>query len=34
VKKSAVVLTTADGAAIGVAMVAAIKVLNRHGKKR
>jgi predicted phosphoribosyltransferase len=34
VKKSAVVLMTAEGAAIGVAMVAATNVLKRHGKKR
>jgi predicted phosphoribosyltransferase len=34
VKKSAVVLITADGAAMGVAIVAATRVLKRHGKKR
>lgn len=34
VKKSAVVLMTADGAATGVAIVAATSVLKRHGKKR
>lgn len=34
VKKRAAVLATAEGAAIGVAMVAAISVLKRHGKKR
>lgn len=34
VKNKAVVPMTALGAAIGVAMVAASKVLNMHGKKR
>jgi predicted phosphoribosyltransferase len=34
VKKRAVVLMTADGAAIGVAIVAAMNVLKRHGKNR
>ena len=34
VKKRAVVLMTADGAARGVAIVAARSVLNMQGKKR
>lgn len=34
VKNSAVVPITAEGAAIGVAIVAARRVLKRHGKKR
>ena len=34
VKKRAVVPATAEGAAIGAAMVAAMSVLNKHGKKR
>lgn len=34
VKKRAVVPATAEGAAMGVAMVAAMSVLKRHGKNR
>jgi hypothetical protein len=34
VKKRAAVLRSAEGAAMGVAIVAAMNVLKRHGKKR